>query len=101
MFTYLVFAIAFHRVTPGSKLFANQDISYGVYLYAFPIQQAAVHWLGLRDPVSLFFAALPVTLILAYGSWRLVELPLIVQASRLCGASKALAFTQTTSKQVN
>lgn len=52
------------------------DISYGVYIYAFPIQQilACAGW--HRYGVAAYaLAALAITLVLAYASWRLVEKP--------------------------
>ncbi|MEP7156444.1 MAG: acyltransferase [Betaproteobacteria bacterium] len=49
------------------------DISYGLYLYAYPIQQTLV-WLmpGVRPPV-LFAAAFAVTSVVAWVSWHLLE----------------------------
>lgn len=52
------------------------DLSYGTYLFAFPVQQAIVaacH--GVLKPSELLALALPVTLVLAVASWNLVERP--------------------------
>lgn len=50
------------------------DISYGTYIYAFPVQQALVHCFGPNiGPTSLTLMALPITLVLATLSWVLVE----------------------------
>lgn len=52
------------------------DLSYGLYLYAFPVQQLYVLWLGPRHPYALMLSlALLTTLALAWLSWRLVERP--------------------------
>jgi peptidoglycan/LPS O-acetylase OafA/YrhL len=50
------------------------DMSYGIYIYAFPVQQTAASF-GVRDPLLGILVALPVTLILAALSWRFVENP--------------------------
>ncbi|AZA90908.1 Uncharacterized protein conserved in bacteria [Chryseobacterium nakagawai] len=48
------------------------DISYGVYIYAFFIQQLFMTFLNL-SPVLLFTLSTIVTYILSYFSWHLVE----------------------------
>lgn len=59
------------RIRVGSR----NDISYGVYIYAFPVQQAlAAFGLHLAVPFWVFaFVALVITSGLAWASWRLVE----------------------------
>ncbi len=50
------------------------DFSYGMYVYAFPVQQTIIHF--LKDKINMFeffCLAFIVTLILSYGSWHLVE----------------------------
>lgn len=61
----------------GLALIRRHDISYGLYLYGFPVQQAFAHhiaWPGLG-----LFAHLGITLAaascLAIASWLLVEKP--------------------------
>jgi peptidoglycan/LPS O-acetylase OafA/YrhL len=50
------------------------DFSYGLYIFAFPIQQLAVKFLGNSvTPLQLFAVAYPVTLLAAFCSWHLVE----------------------------
>jgi peptidoglycan/LPS O-acetylase OafA/YrhL len=52
------------------------DISYGLYIYAFPVQQTWV-WLGGRG-MSFAVGVLcctAITVVLAWLSWRLVEQP--------------------------
>lgn len=51
------------------------DVSYGVYLYAFPIQQTVRHlWPELGFASSLLLVA-ALTLLAGWLSWRLVEAP--------------------------
>jgi peptidoglycan/LPS O-acetylase OafA/YrhL len=49
------------------------DYSYGVYLWAFPVQQVcAVLWPS-AGPLQMFALAAPITLLLAIASWHGVE----------------------------
>jgi peptidoglycan/LPS O-acetylase OafA/YrhL len=51
------------------------DLSYGVYIMAFPVQQLGVHWARGHNwsfAVSLVFSV-AVTLLLAFASWHLIE----------------------------
>jgi peptidoglycan/LPS O-acetylase OafA/YrhL len=57
----------------------QQDYSYGMYLYAWPIQQAIVSVtlsIGWRiGPIGLFVAATLLTFCIAVPSWHFVERP--------------------------
>ena len=59
-----------------SRLFqrynALGDYSYGMYIYAFPVQQLVAHH-GATTPLLNMALAAPVTLVLAILSWELVE----------------------------
>ena len=50
------------------------DLSYGTYLYAFPLQQT-IAALGVTSPWIMFALVLPPVLLLALASWFLVEKP--------------------------
>jgi len=53
------------------------DYSYGMYIYAFPVQQAiAATFIGVGS-TTMTAIAWPVTLILAMLSWYLVEKPML------------------------
>jgi peptidoglycan/LPS O-acetylase OafA/YrhL len=75
---FLVYAAFFLAYVPGGwiRKFGNLgDYSYGLYIYAFPVQQTlAVIHPGIK-PLSMFLAAFPLTLGLAVLSWHLVEKP--------------------------
>lgn len=49
------------------------DLSYGIYLYAFPIQQVLASWLGHSSWLLLLACALPPILMCAAVSWHGVE----------------------------
>lgn len=50
------------------------DLSYGIYIYAWPVQQIGVALLGRQTSyLALLSITIPVTLALAAASWHLVE----------------------------
>jgi peptidoglycan/LPS O-acetylase OafA/YrhL len=58
------------------------DFSYGMYLFAFPVQQAIVHYAGPALPLPLDIAmCFAVTLLFAIASWHLVERPALALKS--------------------
>ncbi|NIF21725.1 acyltransferase family protein [Candidatus Pantoea multigeneris] len=52
------------------------DFSYGIYIYAFPVQQIAINELGIGFWSSMLLSLL-VTLVMAALSWFLIEKPMI------------------------
>lgn len=57
-----------------NKLGYFGDLSYGVYLYAWPVQQLYIHYLGIKTDYSLLLSlSIITTLIMAYCSWHLIE----------------------------
>ena len=74
--SYLLFYLAYNRGLPAKHFARPGDFSYGIYLYAFAVQQLIVLWfdekLGLT-PVELFLWATPATILLAVLSWHGVE----------------------------
>lgn len=92
---YLVLAAAVGRRAEGSgqdrprqsdaaaRESRRADLSYGLYLWAFPLQQVVVQAAGGRmDPWLLFAIALPATAAVALASWRFVEAPALAIAGR-------------------
>jgi peptidoglycan/LPS O-acetylase OafA/YrhL len=62
------------------------DFSYGLYLFAFPVQQAAVRFAGTGiGPAGVLAAGYPVALLLAWLSWTLVERPALSLKARRAG----------------
>ncbi len=79
----LVYLIVYlgSRPTPIAAMLARYgDPSYGIYIYAYPIEQTLI-LLGLRSPGWLLAVALPVSVAAGYASWRLIELP-VMKAGR-------------------
>lgn len=59
------------------------DYSYGIYIYAFPLQGLAVWLFGPQTPLENILYSLPPTLVLSYLSWHLIEGPAMTQKARL------------------
>lgn len=74
---YLILALAY--LPKGKILKFNQygDYSYGLYIYAFPIQQSVIFLYQGIDPISLILVSSVVTFIFAFFSWKLVEKPML------------------------
>jgi peptidoglycan/LPS O-acetylase OafA/YrhL len=77
--SYLVFAASFARANFGSEFFKRHDLSYGVYLYAFPLQQLFVFKLGIASPLQLFFYSAAATFCFGWLSWQLIESPCLAR----------------------
>lgn len=72
----IVITLALASLGRVARFGKHGDISYGIYIYAFPVQQTLVHFLGNDiSPLVLFCASLPVTYLLSALSWRFVEKP--------------------------
>jgi peptidoglycan/LPS O-acetylase OafA/YrhL len=68
----LGFTPVFRSLTRGN------DLSYGVFLWGFPVQQVLVATLGPQTgPVANCLMALAVSSALAYLSWNFIELPML------------------------
>ena len=72
--SYLAYYIAFSRWLPLNHFGRYGDFSYGIYLYAFPIQQFIVMWLQQSvTPLLLFAIAGPLAVAAGITSWYVVE----------------------------
>ena len=60
----------------------RNDLSYGVYIYGWPLQQALLLHNPTFGPIPLAFAALIILLPLAYLSWRFIEKPALKMKDR-------------------
>lgn len=72
--SYLILFIGYFGKGKLSKVSKYGDLSYGVYIYAFPIQQI-VQW-KLNNQTSAFhnsIISIPIVLVLAFLSWHLIE----------------------------
>lgn len=78
------------RVLPLRSFGRSNDVSYGVYVYAWPIQQLLMFTAAARWPAFWFaIISMAATLPAAFLSWRLVEHPALRLKSVRLGARSA------------
>jgi peptidoglycan/LPS O-acetylase OafA/YrhL len=81
---YLIFWFALHTRPLALSNFLNRtDLSYGIYLYAFPIQKILISVFPAIGHYTLFAAASLLAAAAGYLSWTLVESPALRIKSRL------------------
>lgn len=81
---YLVIYLGIVLPAPFKRVGLRNDISYGVYLYGFPVQQSLV-LLGTHNQGHLLFIAASITCTIpfAWASWYVVEQPSMHVAQHL------------------
>ncbi len=83
---YAVLVLGYRAPESVDRFFRRiGDLSYGTYIYAFPVQQMIIHYdTGIRPP-PLIALSIPITYACAYASWHLVERPALRLRRRLTG----------------
>lgn len=72
--TYVVLFLAFWNRLKLSNFAKYGDLSYGLYIYAFPVQQTVTQCFGGKMSQMLnFIITLPIVICCAYISWHVVE----------------------------
>lgn len=76
------------------------DLSYGVYLFHWPIQQSLVHAIpSINSWWLMLLISLPLTAVCAWLSWTLVEKPILVRKKPILAAvDRAWAAIPTSSR---
>jgi len=73
--SWLIFYLGFATNSFVDRYNQLGDYSYGVYIYAFPVQEILAHEFKGVGPISMMLLAFPIVLILAMFSWHFVEKP--------------------------
>jgi peptidoglycan/LPS O-acetylase OafA/YrhL len=82
-FAYLVLLLALHPKLRLPSIDRYGDISYGLYIYAFPVQQSIAHIIPQVKPLNMFMLSTVITVFLAILSWRLVEKPALKMKGKI------------------
>lgn len=64
------------------------DLSYGIYLWAFPVQQTLVHVVGVLNMTLNLLLVTGISAVLALLSWHLVEKPSLRLKDRIPGRAR-------------
>lgn len=76
--TYLLLYLAYEPRLLRFRIGRRVDLSYGIYLYAWPVQQLLIQAFGgWLNPYTLSVAALVGSGVLAWLSWTVVERPFL------------------------
>ncbi|HSV18096.1 MAG TPA: acyltransferase [Casimicrobiaceae bacterium] len=75
LLAYTLLTVAYHPLLRWRSFNRAGDYSYGLYVYAFPVQQTLIERLPGITPLALLAVALPATLVLAVVSWHALERP--------------------------
>ncbi|WP_456371864.1 acyltransferase family protein [Thiolapillus sp.] len=84
---YLLMTVALHPSLQLPSMDALGDFSYGVYVYAFPVQQLIVQDVS-RSPTQVLILSTMIVLPLAAISWFLLEKPALRLKGRLLPGRK-------------
>jgi peptidoglycan/LPS O-acetylase OafA/YrhL len=73
LWSYLVLCAGSLPVPAWAEFTRRTDLSYGLYLYGWPVQVLLFHALGRQSPAVNLLCVLPLALGCAWLSWRPVE----------------------------
>jgi peptidoglycan/LPS O-acetylase OafA/YrhL len=79
---YLTLSLALHTANSLKMITRRGDFSYGLYLYAFPVQQTLIAYFPAIAPLSVIAATTAVAGVCAWLSWYYVESPMLEEKSR-------------------
>ena len=82
----LAYAVIGAGVSPSPIGRHLPDLSYGIFLYSYPIQQVLIQS-GIKDPYTLMVCATPIVAIFAALSWYLIENPILKIKSYITAAA--------------
>ena len=90
-FAYLVLLLALHPKLRLPSIDRYGDISYGLYIYAFPVQQSIAYYIPQVKPLNMLILSTFITVFLAILSWHLIEKPTLKMKGKMSfGRTKAI-----------
>jgi peptidoglycan/LPS O-acetylase OafA/YrhL len=81
--SYLLYYLGHAQWPALNGLRRMPDVSYGVYLYAWPIQKLLLWWQVVETPWALFALSALLSLVMGTVSWHVVERPALQLKKRL------------------
>jgi len=84
---YLAICLALHPALPLVPASRFGDLSYGLYIYGWPVEQTVLYLRPEAGWWELFLIAYPVTAVVAFLSWHLVEKRALRLERALLGAA--------------
>lgn len=74
----IIYLLGFSRIGK-SRVLEKYDLSYGIYIYSFPVGQLIVFATGIDSPWLLFALNVAVAAVLAWLSWVYLEKPILAR----------------------
>lgn len=71
----LAFVLWFAYRAPKIAWPKRLDLSYGLFLYGYPVQQMGMATMPTLSPLALCALATPIAALLAFASWKFIEEP--------------------------
>jgi peptidoglycan/LPS O-acetylase OafA/YrhL len=72
LFSIVILGIGFTAIKGVSNFGKHGDPSYGIYIYAFPIQQILIFYFKFELVEFIIYSAI-LSIIMGYLSWHFVE----------------------------
>jgi peptidoglycan/LPS O-acetylase OafA/YrhL len=85
---YVLFYFAFKRMASTENFNRLPDISYGTYLYGFPIQKLLLWYIPNLSPWILFLLSCTIALVFGLMSWYGIEKPFLKLKRRIPDKTK-------------
>ena len=86
--TFIYGLMVFSALPQFKSLRPDWDISYGLYIYGFFVQQVVASYFPQQDNLIGLLISLAITAVIAAGSWFLIEKPAIALVRRLLGKKR-------------
>jgi peptidoglycan/LPS O-acetylase OafA/YrhL len=82
-FAYASYVFGFHPKVYLPSLNFRFDLSYGIYVLSFPLQQISIYYKVTESPWLLFLVTMSIVFPLSFCSWYVIEKPALKLKNRL------------------